>query len=389
MTTVSLVSKGIKGNKIAAALVVPFCEVYWHKPNNICRSEEASNLGNLTYDLALGWKITEGAIPVVAIPDSEREACLSERGQRWEELKSPGHEVELAVFEQLFTRGGKLVEPCYSGRACFQRGSVYFQAMVLRRKGAHVRNEKSDPEEVIHDVPVALREYANESEMLFEQVFENVGKERSTSKISDRDKLRTAYIFFGLGKNQTFLRQLYTDTMGQKLYHFLLLNVRYPDLKLYERALLTPDAPEAINLKKLRHNELGSLNGRYVESKNGHRKLKPGQTPLTRQEVEQHINDRLSGGSNAPKSMTRANMEALAEQNEVKVIQRALSVVLDDDTDVIAKDSLHVAAYNTVTDAIDNGVGPEMERILVALLPEVMRDAKRTIECLRAAGFSL
>lgn len=354
-----------------------FATVFWFKPNN-WRSDygSADNLAKLQTSLAdRGW-VENNAVSVCPIqkdedlPESERKAgkkseyaiCMEERFTRWEALRNatnPDAAKELTVFEKLYVRDGKLIEPRYSGNAGFRRASVYEKAMLQRFNNPDV----PDADKIRTNVPVVVKDYdGDEAARIIDQQLENELQGVGTEKIADKDKLRVAMKLFRMGKREIYLRQLYTATTGQKLFNICLLDFYWPSLKVYDRINLPATADEYIPYAPLKHSDLIKLNNRKEadDKRREGRKLNDkerGMEPLTEEEVAKYLNDAKEGltKGNDPKIMPKKEIESIAQRNAVEWIRASFKAVMEDNTAELNRYVDYADQINLHKTLIDSG----------------------------------
>jgi len=352
--------------------MVQFAQIFWYAPRN-GRSEVSTKLDRLTKDLSNGWEPVLGIVPVedinvIGTKDGKDyvASCLEERNQRWQQLKeskTPDDAIALRVFEEMYVKSGKLIIPPYIANACYQRGSVFFPAMVLRRKLAG-----KDPEDTTNDgsirdlIPITLREYGTDAERLSDQLLENVGKNRSAEPLSNKDKLWYAKRLFELGHNEVYLRRLFSDSVGQKCFSLCRLNKTFPDLKIYDRLRKPETDEDAIRYEKVDVNVLFKWNKRL--------KGNPGEVPLQEAEVAQYLNDLRSGAKkgNAPKIMKRDNIKGLSENNGIEVVKMTARAIMENNTDYIAPFLAIENGINMLCELHRIGGYPEAEETIKGML---------------------
>jgi len=321
--------------------------------------------------LAPGWWETQ---PLYIVKmTSERLAIYMERlGQRWAALK--GSELEttyvkdgktivasasevLRVFEETYTRKGKLVEPEYDAVFGFQRGNALLGAMVLRFK-LGIKGE--------YTLPCIVKEFASEYERVQACVMENTGKVAGAKLIDTHwPSLVHAAVALQNACKQTGEVFKEIDCIrvisggaekvkrgtGQKAYYIAALNARFPNLGL--AGLI--ETMEASTEDVLRGNDLGKTLDR-----NQLQKLEIGtRVPLpekaeakSEEEISEYFADPRSDEQRGPVMVKRANALSHANMTGILVVKFLLQSVYSGNlTELnrleIAKEELNAAFLKT------------------------------------------
>src|SRR5215471_2529478 len=363
-----------KGTKSTSShlFVVPFAEIYWRTGDN-----ERTTLGE-TKDLReslsqRGW-VDQNPISVMEIEcdsdltDDEKRLkvksafaqCMEERKARWDALKNantPDDVVKRSVFESLFVRNNKLVEPKYQGNAGFRRASCFEAAMLDRFRDTQV----SENDKLRELIPVILRTYVDDAERIIDQQLENAIQSVGTVAVPDMDKLRITKKLFDMGKRQIEIRRLYTDTTGQKLFGICQIDNYWRNLKIFERLLKGDNDPDHIPFGPIRHADLGKMNNR----KEVDDKRKAGKTlsekervlePLPESEVARYFADLRKGSEgNAAKIMKKGEIESLSKNHAVHWFRVAGTAVFDNSISGMIPYIEHSDALNLHKELIDGG----------------------------------
>jgi hypothetical protein len=199
---------------------------------------------NLITKLFTGWDDTLGHLKVRELTKEEVEIAILLRESEWEVLKKEtqdfsitffGDEAKttvtpsekLRIFEQMYTKNGKVIKPKYEGIYGFRRNSVITLVNTFRFK-------KALP--LIENVPCSVVSYDNPKglDRIADCIRENEGKLEGAKVIDDKDYARAGYEMFNLGANESKFRQVFKAGSGQKFYKICQLNKKYPDLKIIE-----------------------------------------------------------------------------------------------------------------------------------------------------------
>jgi hypothetical protein len=393
-------------NVVDQALVLAFGLVCWLKPKN--KRTVYGDTTAIRDSLAeRGW-FENNVVPVTPIQHdsdltaSEREVgkksefalCMEERKVRWDAYKKAASEgddkekkAQLAVFEALYVKGGKLVEPKYCGNAGFRRASVFEEAMLIRYKDETI----AELDKILDQVPVRVKHYASEAERIIDQQLENELQGVGQVKIPDLDKLRIAQELFSLGVREVHLRKLYTDTTGQKLFGICQANHNWPGLTVYGRMLLPENDSNYIPYGPVRHNVLIKFNNRYEadEKRRQGKPLKPSErslAPITQEDVASYFNECKTGNpaANAQKIMAKKDIEGIAKQNSIGFVRLVMQSVLDDTNRGIADYMPHADQLNLHKELIDSGKA-ETANVALTLAkeyPDVLATVNTALETL-------
>src|SRR5262245_36279825 len=161
-----------------------FALTYWRSKDN--ERSELEDTKELKNSLARhGWS-AQYPVAVIPIPTSaslneeQKKAgvktpfddCMEERKALWEKHKAATDAdglVKKAVWERMFVRDGKLIEPKYLGNMGFRRSSCFVDAMVQRWNDSTV----PDGEKVADVIPLMVKVYASEADRIIDQQLEN------------------------------------------------------------------------------------------------------------------------------------------------------------------------------------------------------------------------
>jgi hypothetical protein len=351
------------------SILVAFAIVYWNPKDNH-RSQD--NYGNETQKSATKESLADKEwvanypVPVYAIDEEGKKACLAERTLQWEELKkatSPDGLVQKAVFERLYLdEKGKLVEPQYYGNAGFRRASQYFPAMVERFKR----------EQAIGGlVPVIVKHYESKAERLIDQQLENELQGVGSVPMTMLDRLRVTKELFEEGCLEVAVRKLYTATTGQKLFGICVLDRYWPKLRVYDRLFLPADHVDYIPINKLRHDALVQMNNRK-EADDKRKAGRPmtdkerGMTPIDEAEVEKYLSDQKKAGEEGQsKMMSKKDIEQGSKTHRIGFVKAGLQSVIDNSMAAIAPYLAFSDSLNLHKELIDTGRGVQAAAALL------------------------
>lgn len=188
--------------------------------------------------------------------------AVTERTNQWLALQnalklsgSPENAARLAAFEFFYTeevKGGKrtIVKPENLGCTGNRRSACIFEAAVQRLlltlKGGNELFPKDveinkHPEKVLKglDIYALFEQFKDDDARHIRQIAENTAKTEGFKELSPievllqlRDGVETGRI------NQNAIRNMYKAGTGQKMYGILMLNGRFPKLRILERLML-------------------------------------------------------------------------------------------------------------------------------------------------------
>lgn len=387
-------------NDSVAAIMERFAFILFAPVLNFCRDDQTGsekNLEELQGLLVKGYDPSKGVCSVM-LPDSVPnwdtllKAEMERRRELWEHLKGSRNTdpIPVDVFEEMFTHNGKLLEPKYAANMCFQRGSVFFDAQVERRKLARNPAEmdeqaKSGNDGSLRDLwPICVKHYADEGERISDQLGENTQKNRGATALTDLQQLRVGKLFWDKCYPQIRFRKEFTsDTIGQKIYYICELDARFPSLKILDRLRKTPEAEDYLPFSSMKHTDLTHLahatDPDYGRSKaeqtaiKNNQFLKESETfphgvkhPAPQAVVVDYFN-RLKSGPITKAMMKRTEMQALIKQCGSEVIGAAVRGILENDADNFAPYLLCKHEHNLVCEIHRVGGKDGLEQARVAL----------------------
>ena len=323
-------------------------QIIWFRDTNLARKTgDYGNLDSLKESLVnTGWQLTgDGTIECEKLPEHLKARAFDERSSRWLELQTqakvdPKKLVDLSVFEELYTKNGKIVEPEYLGISGNRRSEVFFDAMVIRR---------SAQQPISDEIPVMVKHYDSPLDRLSEQMRENEWKLVGFKQPSPVDKLLAAKEAIELGASQARVRELFKDGMGIKLWWIVELNARFPELRIVERMQLDPKDPEFVNVQSAKFDDLQKLglrsNPEALAAHNGKIRekmeisgsseeeiLSKQSAPISASEVDSYFRGKREGG-NADKIMKKETIENLSKNSPSSVARDCFKSVMTNNTD--------------------------------------------------------
>lgn len=328
-----------------------------------------------------GWRKTgDGTIDVELFEETKAgdpqeliAEILTERETKWQALKDAvatdsSKTIELKVFEDIFvSKNGKLITPEYLGVSGNRRSTVFFDAMVARRKA-------QPPMAIVDEVPIFVKTFDTLAARLECQIGENELKKEGFLPMSDSNRLRSAKRLVELGGTQDMLRRCYSSSIGQKMYWIIELNRRFPAVKIFDRMLLKADQPDWIKISAVRGADLPELGLRTDPEKLDERnkKLKiQGKAPIApanEADIREYFGNAKSSTSNKDKILEREKIEVLSKNFPLDVSRMMAEVVMQNDTTALEKLRDEANAYNALTRLIEQGEYPEMENLLLGLV---------------------
>lgn len=217
------------------------------------------------------------------------------------------------AFNLIHYEKGKIIEPEY-GLVFGHRRTVImpFVNAVRNQLGMHD----------ILEIPVSVKNYANDLERHTANVEENTLKMAGAKTLDHASKVRAAYKLYSEGANENRLRKVFKDGMGQKLYAIMQINNLHPDLKVVETIQNDEKLFPILDREDLR------------------KLAKEGTTET----VEKYLKDPKAGRKQSVTPIAPGkDIRARAQQSPVKAIRFILGAVVHND----------LALLNKLTDLAD------------------------------------
>jgi len=159
------------------SVIIHIASVMWFPELNLAR--KTKNYGNekerqelIDSMVAEGVKIDDNGMAIVEdIKPELLERAMSERQNVWDGLKAnvkvnPSTSIDLQVWEEIYTLNNKLRPILYTGVTWNRRSSVYFSAMVARRKSA----TSEHPLPITTDLAASIQSFATPWDRLTAQI---------------------------------------------------------------------------------------------------------------------------------------------------------------------------------------------------------------------------
>lgn len=345
--------------------VAQFWEIFWDFDANY-RSRasygtiEDKEVKDLIASFAV-WGWLPGETVVVKELTAEKKAAAIARMETHildlenRAVREPEAAAELAVLKKIyFDEKGKMRVPKYEGTRCYRRAKFFPKGFAARLK-IKPENRMYKPEEDFPlEVPCDLQVFENDTDLLISQLVENEQKLTGNMDVDLLSRLKAAKVLFEAGLKSKF-RTIFKDGTGQKLQSILEVNVKVPEVNLWERMFMEPTNPNYVDAKKLHPTPMREL---YYRNK---KDVIP-----TADEVEETI-EKLMEGGNAKKMASKKVIKSLATDNPNRLVQLVAQKILDDDTTSLPK------IFNPIAHHLDY-----VERIVSA------GKAVELLECLRA-----
>jgi len=220
------------------------CEVFWHPKYNLARSHATYGKPKELQDsmVSRGWVDSlEGQFMIETLPDDEIAFAIQCLEDEWTSYKSAanqdsGKAFDLRVFEHYFVNNGKIIAPSFRGVSGNRRKSVFMPAMIERARAKDVGIDGLQT-----TLKAKFMVFGSERDRIEAQVLENTLKNIGFTAPEEVSHLVAAKRLVELGATQSDLRRTFKDGTGQKIWAFLLLNNKFQELDLYNRALLDPE----------------------------------------------------------------------------------------------------------------------------------------------------
>ncbi len=295
---------------------------------------------------------------------------------------SPENAAKLAAFEFFYlTDKKKIIEPEYLGCTGNRRSACIFEAgvqrLLLTLKGGNERFPKDievnkHPEKVLKGLEIyAVSEsFADDDARHIRQIAENTAKTEGFKELAPvecllqlRDGVETGRI------KQTQLRDMFKAGTGQKMYGVLILNSRFPKLRVLERIMLPVANKDSIPWPKLPQGGSGESGAKVgfptvlcrtnrVELDAYNNKMQKEnpekvRTFMTETDVEAQIQAWKLGEGNADKIMEKPLMKTIQSASSVKVVRDLFEDVLLNKKVAIDRLTAVAPTFN----ALDNLIG--------------------------------
>ena len=353
--------------KNLASKIVKLFQVFWFAENNVARGglkplfqdeNERNNLSVTLSESQEGW-FKGQPIKVWELSEGEKKTAVERLQEFWNTLKSLTVETKfvrsgkdaviavpsefLRIFEQNYTKNGKILTPDFGGVCCYRRSVALLGANVLLMKEG--RNQ-------ILDLPVLIKEYVNTYERDVDCIMENTSKTAGNKSMENHwpsliragIALRDSSLNAGTPATQSDMARVISGGdkkrhgMGQKVYYICTLDARFPNQKIAERILnetLKGSELKRELLLELERDTRPSANGKCNES-----------------DVEAFIDDTLEGNVRKSTMAKRKNIEELAKNTASHVIAFVLTKVLEGDLGALRKLETVANQSNALYDAI-------------------------------------
>ncbi len=388
--------------------VVKIGKVFHHKNFNKARLSGETNPAKereLHQSMvADGWKMNgDGTLEVVKIDEFWKDFATKFLTEKWAKLKEAVKtnsklQSELHVFEQTRTAKGKIIVPELMGVSGNTRDRMLTEGILGEKPLPGVNVARYDAGlPLITEYPVIVAEFDNMLELVINQVLENSGKLTGFSKMTEKDFLLAAKIIYDESKKvrkgslkgvQNDIRRAVGDTSGQKLFGIMVLDERFPDVKLLHR-LTNLKTEEAGFLR------YGPISGpampnlvmrsdpQALADENVRRRTKGLEqySALTQEGLEDFLGTKKT---NAHKIMSKDNIVEMKDtkyQNEI--IKATAAAVYDNNTDPLKKYEVQSALINNTISLCTLGFGPDLEEILANV--SKAQDPKVAIASLKKA----
>jgi hypothetical protein len=197
------------------------------------------------------------------ITDEQKARAVKERQEEWESLKAIAHQpaapkdamANLIEFEfNYVSRKGKkeeVIAPEFLGCTGNRRSMCVRHAqrrLLLDPKNSEALKSDEGTKSLLDIRLYALyEEFKDDDQRLMRQLSENTAKTEGFKNLSILEVMYSVRSGVEAGRiSQADLREAYKDGEGQRLYGFLVLNARFPGLKLMQRLHLPDSNPDQI-----------------------------------------------------------------------------------------------------------------------------------------------
>ncbi len=354
----------------------PIALVAWHEPQNLRRNY--GEMDAIRNSLADKQWAPDNSVPAEPISESIKVAEMARRQTLYDNYKAVATQegakdedkVALKVFEDLYTTvnsdgsGRTLIEPKFAANAGFRRHRAYLGAMIQR---ANKKPSEKDltPDTSVHGlVPIRETTYRSDVERIIDQQLENELQGTGTKKMDALEKLRITKLLFDKGCKESDIRKLYSSSTGQKMFGICLLDSNFEDLKILPRILDTPsESPDFIPLNPIRHDEVVKWNNRFEAQRRVAAGLAlsenlKGLPPIDADEVDRNLREKAEkqkgSTGNAPKIMSKPDIETMRKSDPLKFLRVAGDVVSDNSRSTIKAFEERKDATNAAFDLLSD-----------------------------------
>jgi len=285
-------------NSTPSTVDLELSDVYWFNEDNAARStglyRDEKDEHSLVSLLFGGWDGQLGRPAVRKLTEDERKEAKSRLEETYAKLQT-----------------------------CFRRGNALLKTNTARAKKGM---------EPITVLPCVVREYASTVEQYIDNVRENQMKTAGARRMSNADSVGAARKLFQLGASESKLAKAFglKRGMAQKFHRLCKLDAAHPDLKIVDRII---DPNDDLSDKPFDKEKVKGLLDKGADA----------------EEVKAFIAAPNAG--NAPKIMSRKEIEALEKQCPVKVVKLTLQAILKNDAALLANVIAQHEAINQATEA--------------------------------------
>lgn len=354
------------------------------------------------------WEINGKEVPLKSFIDD----AMAERAKLWDFYQINARSTldkdkkALQAFEALFVRNGKLIVPKYTPVAGYRRSSVFLASCIDRLSltdddsGGMVDGKPRNPNfgkplPLITTIPVLIQDYSDYETRFKAVVTDNSFKTLGFVQPSPIDQLMCAKDMVGRGASQARLRDTFSSPgIGVKYYYIVVLNAKYPDLRIYERCCMREGkVPEGLSLEQaiplagVKYDRLQQFAQRFPENideynKSLRKKNKSEVKVVTPEEVEEYFKDVRKGGNpDASKKMKEKDeVKRIADFND-NILTKRIAKDIHDNTDGGLKLGAAIAeGVNSLVVLEEQKDYPSAEAILKALVKLGKGDARNKAE---------
>lgn len=246
-------------------------------------------------------------LPYTLLSGITADAAIKQRQTIIDELDKADDTALASICRDVWFPKGKAVVPIVCGNSGFTRGLSLPDVLLAKARQAIETGKEFDPSE--YTVQIVVKEFANETDRIVEQSFENVSRRMTgTTDMTWPDYIKAGQALLraaGKHGNERTLRRAFGDGNGMKAFAILTANNRFPSLHLVDRIKMA--RPENFDRSPESYVE-----GGYVPAASIPQNAKDLREAKDEKEAELFLKTKVFGGSNTPKTMTRPQWEAAA-----------------------------------------------------------------------------
>lgn len=283
--------------------------------------------GGLVQSLRNGWRDNQGNVTVEKIEDYAKRMnrpaaeviaeINAERLKLIESYESIEDKKRFAVvMRAIWLPGGKPVKVTHVANDCYRRSLAVIGVI-------HNRTNSAGAMDYSFMVSCSETTFQSGLSALMSHIEENQ-KDVGRSRYSSQDYILIGQKLFQEHGNELQLRRICGDGNGQKIWAFIRLDVKFPALRLSERAMMDVKNPEFLSIASLNKDEIRRLADGFHY--NDTAKLK--RIEIKESDVQSYIADKNTGS--VTKAMNAKQIGEFIQGSPVKFVASIGEAILKD-----------------------------------------------------------